>query len=317
MYLKDRDALVYASRLILLFVPYFSSMFGVWSWLIELLLIFALLINGKYSGALWTTGLLAVGYVMAFFPVGVSGLVQIGYVPWAAVLLLWLQEKGLSVSKSIFWALVLAALLSALPTAGTLSEALQPEVMQEKISSAMEYYEKHGYLQALEQQGMTRANLESYMQLVLPLYYKLMPGLAGLIGMIEISLAYLVFRLIFKNRESRLLPFARWQLPWYGVWGAIIGLAAYLLGDYAKISPLTITGMNIMVIFAGISLVLGLACLVYLVQSPKTQRWQIWLIIIGGVFFTQVALIALIFVGLFDLVFNFRRLPEKNEEGKL
>ena len=45
MYISDKNAIQYTSRVVLLVVPFFSSLFLSWSWIIEILVIFALFIH--------------------------------------------------------------------------------------------------------------------------------------------------------------------------------------------------------------------------------------------------------------------------------
>jgi uncharacterized protein YybS (DUF2232 family) len=78
-----------------------------------------------------------------------------------------------------------------------------------------------------------------------------------------------------------------------------------------------IIGLNLMVLMAAISLIMGLSCLSYLFKHPKIPKLLVWAIVFAGVFFPYYVIIGLVFLGLFDLVLNIRRIPEKNEGGKL
>jgi hypothetical protein len=315
MYISDKDALQYASRLILILVPFFSSLFHTWSWIVELLLLFAVLIHSRGSGLRLTAALLGMGYLASMILAGGSGISQIGFTPWAGVLFLGLQLRGLSVAQSMFWGLMTAVLLSSLPVVPMVGEALQPDNLQRKITSAFQYYEQQGTLSALEKQGMPRAEFEKYLGIALPVYYKLMPALAGILGMLELGVAFLLYRIsLRKTRKSK--PVSLWRLPWYAVWVVILGLASYLGGGFLGIGFLEIAGLNIMVIMAPISLILGFSCLAYLLKHPKVPRFFFWIIVFAGVFFPYFVLVGLVMVGLFDLVLNLRKIPENIEEGK-
>ncbi len=316
MYISDKDALQYASRIVLLLVPFFSSLFLSWSWIIEILLIFALFIHVWRSGLLLTVSFLAIGYLASIIPLGFEqSLTQIGYTPWAGILLLVLREKGLTIGQSMFWSLVLAALLSALPTVPTTVQALQPDILEQRIEENIQLYEQSGTIQAFEKQGLSRSEFEGHLRTAVPLYYRLLPALAGILGMLEIGLGYLVFR--FSQRKyQKGTPFAFWRLPWYAVWLAIIGVSMYLGGDYLSYELLNIAGMNIMVIISAIAVILGISCAAYLIQHPKIPRILYWVVIISAVFFTYYVVLVLLIIGLFDLVLNFRRIPEKNEGAK-
>lgn len=134
MYISDKDALKYASRIVLLLLPLFSSLFLSWSWIIEFLLILSLFIHVSRSGLVLTISFLAIGYLSSMIPLGIQqSLTQIGYTPWAGVLLFILREKGLTIVQSLFWSLIVAALVSALPTVPATVQALQPDILQQRI----------------------------------------------------------------------------------------------------------------------------------------------------------------------------------------
>jgi hypothetical protein len=315
MYISDRDALRYASKLILVLVPLFSSFFHTWSWIVELLLLLAVFIHSRGSGLRLTAVLLGIGYLASMISVGASGLSQIGFTPWAGVLFLGLQYKGLNVAQSMFWSLMMAVLLSSLPVVPMAGEALQPEKLQQKITTVFQYYEQQGLFSALEQQGISGAEFEKYLGVAMSAYYKLMPALAGIFGMLELGIAFLLYRRAFrKTRKST--PFYLWRLPWYAVWVVILGLASYLGGDFLGIELLEIAGLNIMLVMAAISLVLGFSCLAYFLKHPKVPRFFFWIILFATVFFPYFVFVSLIVVGLFDLVLNLRKIPGNIEEGK-
>ena len=249
-------------------------------------------------------------------PLGLGqSLTQIGYTPWAGVLLFILREKGMTIGQSMFWSLILAALVSALPTVPATVQALQPDILQQRIEENIQLYEQSGTIQAFEKQGLSRSEFEGYLTSAVPVYYRLLPALAGILGMLEIGLGYLVFRFA-RRKYQKNIPFALWRLPWYTVWLAIIGVSMYLGGDYFGNNILNIVGMNIMLIISVISVILGISCASYFFQHPKIPRVLYWVAIFVAVFFTYYVLLALLFIGLFDLVLNFRRIPEKSEGAK-
>lgn len=315
MYISDKDALQYSSRAILLLMPVLSSLFLSWSWIIEIILLFAVFIHARGFGLRSTIILLALGYLISIFPLGIRAVSQIGFTPWAGVLLLLLIERGLSLGQSMLWSITLAALISALPTVPSTVQALEPDILQQRIEETVELYQQRGTLESFEEQGIPRSELEGYIRLAVPVYYKLLPGIAGILGMLEIGIAYLGFRLT-QRKNYRIGPFAFWRLPWYTVWIAITGLALYLGGEYLGNSIASIAGMNTMLIMAAMAMVLGLSCAAYFLQQPRIPRVLILLTVLSAVFFTYYVMFILILIGLFDLVLNLRRIPEKSEGEK-
>ncbi|AFV03986.1 hypothetical protein UNSWDHB_1117 [Dehalobacter sp. UNSWDHB] len=314
MVISDKDALRYVSGLIVLFLPLLASLFDFWSWIVEVLLIVSVLFQTRSTGCRKTAIFLGIGYILAFIPVGISGISLIGFTPWAGILLVIIKEKGFSTSQSIFWSLLLAALIGALPVIPSVNQALQPENLEKNIVTVLQFYEQQGLFSAFQEQGISIEQFESTLRTMVPVYYQLMPAFAGIFAMLEVGLVYLFFRIF--SFGNKLKPFSLWRMPWYAVWLAIIGIAAYLGGDYFANSILRITGMNVMTVAASITSIIGLSCLAYLIKSLKFSHLLIWIIVIIVAFVSPFFFICLIFTGLFDLVFNFRKIPEKMEEQK-
>jgi uncharacterized protein YybS (DUF2232 family) len=214
----------------------------------------------------------------------------------------------------MFWGFITAALLSALPLIPAASAALQPDNLQQRLSSILQFYEQEGIIAAFEKQGITAAELERNLRMIMPVYYQLLPAFAGIAGLLELGISYIVFKISLR-KTHKMGPFALFRQPWYAVWFAIIGLAAYLGGDYLKIQIIEILGLNMMTVMGTLALIQGLACMTFLLKHPRVPK-----IVSGGIIFIGVLLpyfmgTALVLVGLFDFVMNFRRIPENIEEG--
>jgi uncharacterized protein YybS (DUF2232 family) len=315
MYISDKNALEYASRIILVLVPLLSSLFDIWSWAVEILILLAVFAHYRRSGLRLTGILLAIGYLAAVVPLGADALVSIGFSPWAGIVFLGLKEKKLRIVHCMFWGLIFVALVNALPVIPVVHAAMQPEAFQSTIHNMLDFYQQAGVLPALEKNGITSADFEKLLEKSLPAYYKVLPGISGIIGMLELGIAYLIYRLPLKKIQKT-TPYWLWQLPWYAVWVAIVGLAGYLGGDYLGAVWLATAGLNVMVMTAGVLLVTGFCCLAFFLKHPKTPRLLLIVLIFVGAYFPFILLLGLVTIGLFDLVFNFRKIPEKNEEGR-
>ncbi len=66
-----------------------------------------------------------------------------------------------------------------------------------------------------------------------------------------------------------------------------------------------------MVVYGALTLVLGVSVFVFLLQSPKIPRLLKFALIIASFVYLFFSVVSLVMFGLFDLVFNFRRLPEE------
>lgn len=129
-------------------------------------------------------------------------------------------------------------------------------------------------------------------------------------ALVEFGLVFYFVRIWLKDEQR--IPFTRWRLPWYAVWGAVLGIAFYLLGDQFSWPNLRIVGINLMVVYAALTLVLGVSVFVFLLHSPKIPRFLKLAFIIASFIYLFFSIVSLIMFGLFDLLFNFRRLPEES-----
>ena len=305
MYWSDRKSLDFLAGLALVFFPLAGVVWGIW--FLEFLLLLAVFWLGMQKGLRLTAVLLAAGYGLALlvhWPGAVS------YLPWVSLFSVWAWERGWPLRTNAFWSLFLAGLLGAIPVIGLAQQGLEPQALNAAVNASMESYKASGMLDTLQQLGVTQADLRSALEQMLPLYVSLLPSLAALAGLFEYTLiGYLALRWIPAVRTS-LAPFSRWRLPWYAVWGAIIGLAAYLLGDEFQLVSLKGLGMNLLVVYAGVALILGLSVYVHFLKSPRIPLLIKWALLFTNLFYFMLSIMAIMVFGLFDLVFNFRKLPD-------
>ena len=185
MYIRDKTVLRYVSLLLLIIVPFLASIFNAWSWVVEILLMLAVYIYERYSGLIQTAVCLGTGYLLSIFVSGLSGLSKIGYIPWAAVFLLYLLKKGWAKNKSIFVSMILVILLSVLPTVGIAAYFMQPEASQEIVDQTVQYYDENGMMDTLTQNGISKVQAEMYIGKIVPLFYQLIPAFSALLGMLN------------------------------------------------------------------------------------------------------------------------------------
>ncbi|ADY57610.1 Protein of unknown function DUF2232, membrane [Syntrophobotulus glycolicus DSM 8271] len=313
----NRSRLNYFLKAALLMVPLLATQYHAWSWILEMVLLLIVFLHGKESGARLTGILTVLGYsAAAVVAVNNASFDQIGFVPLAGVLFLWIQNK-ISVKDALFWSITLTVLISALPTIGIVKEALTPAKVDEVVAMTMQSYEQNGNIHILEEKGISKEVLEGYVKKVISLYYQILPAAAGVIGMLEFVFIYTLYRrlLMANSWEGKVkTPFTRWRMPWYAIWGVNAGLGLYLIGDsFSTWAVWKIVGMNILSIYAVLGFIFGFSCLAYLLQRPKTPRFLIFIVIIGGAIYLPFTLTVLIFIGIFDIVFNLRRIPEGKE----
>ncbi len=209
---------------------------------------------------------------------------------------------------------------------GALAESIQKEA-----AAVFETYEQQGVFQLFADQGITREDFEKYISIIVTIKRQITPAFLAILGMLEISLGYVNCRLITKQG---LRNFSLWSLPWYAVWIVIIGLASYLGGDFLGNQLMAVFGINLMIVMAAICVILGLSCLTYFYKRIfKIHVLIIASCILGTIFLFSLftgnpflmaflyfiiisVMIVALFIGLFDLLFNFRGIPDTIKEGK-
>lgn len=104
------------------------------------------------------------------------------------------------------------------------------------------------------------------------------------------------------------LPFTRWRLPWYVIWGVIGGLALMLGGDYARISGLVVSGKAVLWLMGFVLSVIGLSvCVFYLKRWKVAWPFKLLVFVMMGMYLPVTAGV-LVTAGITDTIWNIRRL---------
>ena len=310
MFLSDKTVVNYLAGAILLTFPWLGGAWGTWGFIWEVLLLLAVFLVGRRRGVPLAAGLLLIGYVVPIV-LGVAAFNQISLVPLAGLMGVLGWHKHWPVRRTFFWSAMFAAVLGALPTLSFMAQGFDAKTMSDMINMIVQQYQAAGLLVLMQQQGFSEVQIRDLLQQVIRFYALITPGLAAMSAFVEFGLVFYVVRRWFKDDEGR-IPFARWSLPWYAVWGAVLGIAFYLLGDQFSWTVLRSVGINLMVVYGALTLVLGTSLYLYLLQSPKIPRLLKLAIIIASILYFFFSVVSIMMFGLFDLVFNFRRLPEES-----
>jgi hypothetical protein len=308
MYISDKKMLDYFTVALILCLPWFCTALSMWGWIWEVIIILAVLWTGLCKGLKWVSILLFIGYGIAALSFGLpGGLQQMGFIPWAGLVGIAGLKKDWPQRVTVFWCIVAAGLLGAIPTLWF--EGFNGQ-NQDLIDSMLLQYKNMGLLTGQQDQGITESELRIMVEQVLSFYGMIIPGLAAVSSIIEFGITYYFFvRWIVPSGKGR-IPFSSWRLPWYAVWGSIAALGCYLLGDEFSWIVLRGFGLNLLVVYMAVALFIGISVYFFFLQSPNVPRLIKWVLILGNIFYFMISLISLILLGLFDLVFNFRRLPE-------
>ncbi len=104
------------------------------------------------------------------------------------------------------------------------------------------------------------------------------------------------------------IPFSRWRVPWYVIWGIISGLALMLAGDHTGAAGLAVFGKSFLWVTGFCLSVAGLSVFIFYVKRWKVA-WPIKVMafVVMGIYLPLTAGM-LVAMGIADSVWNIRRL---------
>jgi len=291
------------------YLPLFSWFFSaLWPLPISL----AALAAGGGWGVLALAGALALlsyflepaGVGVFFLPLGAGGLL-------AGMLLPRAWRPGRVWFLSVVLTVILAAgVLAFLTPLGVFSFADLEKEMAAYWQSMASLYEA---------QGIPEAVYQEYVQILTSAFKRLLPALlfleAAAMVTVNFAAAYLLARR-WKIAVGELPPFREWQMPWYAAWGVILGLAAWLGGDFWGISWLLALGQNVLVAYLPFLLLFGTAVAVFYYHRSSLPVWLKVGLVILGLFYIHVAGALVLALGVFDPLLNYRKLGRSKGVGE-
>ena len=311
MFLSDKTVANNLAGALLLTFPMLGIAWGTWGFIWEVFMLLAVFLVGRQRGLPLATAFLLLGYVAPLIVYGLTAIDLMSFVPLAGLLGVLGWSKDWPVRVTFFWGAAVAAVLGAIPTLPFVSIGFDAKTASDMVNMLLKQYQDAGFMAAMQQQGITELQFRNILQEVVHFYALIIPSLAAIVAFIEFGLVFYSVRRWLKDDEGQ-VPFARWRLPWYAVWGAVFGITFYLLGDQFSWIFLRGLGINLMIVYGALTLVLGTSVYLYLLQSPKIPRFFKWALVVTSLLYFYFSVVSLIMFGLFDLVFNFRRLPEES-----
>ncbi|MEW6697407.1 MAG: YybS family protein [Bacillota bacterium] len=190
--------------------------------------------------------------------------------------------------------------------AGVNLEMMQTAV-NESMNMVFSMYQQAGTPIPADQQEIFRDAIKASLML-LPAYFIIH-------GILSANLSYLVGSKVLRRLDYKvnaLPPFSQWRLPWYTIWGIILGLILFLGGSHFALNTVKITGQNILAVFLFIFFVIGLSVVAHyykLIPFSKPFKILFLFLLILYIAFMYPAIMVL---GVLDTVINLRRpLPKK------
>lgn len=310
MYISDKNAAQFLGLVILVIGPLLGVTFKFWGWMLDIALLLAFFfISGREENKGKNLGiaLLALGYMLPIIIKGVDSLMYMSFIPLAGFVTLWARKKGLSQGIVVFWSLVTAGILGATPTLFYYWQGIPQESTQGLVQAMIEQYREAGLLDSFAQQGIAESDVEGFFQQVLNVVILITPGLAAIGGFLKWGVTYLFYLRWQPKAGWEYRPFTEWRLPWYGIWGMNLAIVSFLLGDIFQWVILKNLGINLMLVFGAVALVLGSALFVSFLQKPWISNFLKIILLFTSFLYFQFTAIVLILMGLLDMVLDFRQ----------
>lgn len=198
--------------------------------------------------------------------------------------------------------------------------ALVVREFQQQTQAALTAYKTMGYMENLEAQGLSEKVIMESMNAFVNTVLRLLPSGLILWSLVIALVNYLTARRIFAklNYQTPSVPdFRAWHLPWYTIWGLIIGLLCLVFGGEGKGLILQVIGGNLLFIYFYILMVLGVAvCAFFYDNIPFPSLMKIFIIILIVLTLPQVGLMAFAIIGLVDMVIDIRTIYENRVKGE-
>jgi len=175
-------------------------------------------------------------------------------------------------------------------------------------------WDEMGLLDRLQEQGISREEVKESLETAVSWIIRLMPAILTANALGTAFASFLVARMILIKagvQVSVFPSFRRWYVPWYGSWAAVVGLGLALLGDYVGNNPIMIAGQNIVYVCLPVALTIGLSVAVFWLSKGPTRLFRVF-VALAAFFYLPVTIMLLVLVGVFDPLFDFRKIHFKS-----
>lgn len=152
----------------------------------------------------------------------------------------------------------------------------------------------------------------SFGETMLALFELFIPGQFIVTSAVAAGITYFLARVILRRLSFFLPPapaFTRMALPWYSVWGLIMGLGLTLAGDHFSLQLAAKVGKNIMFVLFYVYLALGLSVAAYYFRKISLARTAKIIFLFLAAAYFPFSVVIIILLGVVDPLMNLRRLP--------
>ena len=225
-----------------------------------------------------------------------------------------LYKNYVSAGHAMVTAYIVSALAAlAVITLTVLVSGINFEIMQASLTEGMNkvftMYQEAGVPVPADQQQLFLNSIKSTM-LVLPTIYVIF-------ALFATTLTYIVGAKVLRRlnyQVNALPPFSKWRLPWYAIWGMILGLLFLLAGNQFHFNTSKIIGQNVLTLFAFIFFIMGLSVVVHFYKQIKLSKPFKMVLLFLLIIYISFMYMAVVLLGLLDTIFNLRRPIVKKEK---
>jgi uncharacterized protein YybS (DUF2232 family) len=112
-----------------------------------------------------------------------------------------------------------------------------------------------------------------------------------------------------------MLPFRQWQAPPWLSWVVLGGLLVMFLAGQAGADWLRRMAVNVVVAIVFVYLVIGMAVAYHWLQARMSKGIAVTLLVMVTLMVQNIAILALMLIGMFDGAFDFRKLRAQTQGG--
>ena len=275
--------------------------------------------HGSFAGAL--TGTLAIILTVLFLGPLSAIAVGLQYIllGWVMGYMLFKRKSAVKTIHASVIAAAFAALALLFINLGLMG--FSPEniaaYLDEYQKEMLTMYETTGMTAMLAQQGMSQTQISDFLVQIINIAIRIMPAMMVVSHGIMAIVTYFITTYILKRLKIRIprsYGFQNWILPGSFVWALIAVWALWLAGDYISISWMNIVILNLLLVFAALLFLNGLAFSMHVLKFKEMSMGMKVFTAFFAILFFKGFLVGLILTGLADLLLDFRKLRVDNKK---
>lgn len=182
-------------------------------------------------------------------------------------------------------------------------------------------YDQAGLMEQFADQGLDRQALVTMIDQVVRSLIIILPSILVVMAMVTAAISLFISRRVLAKLKikvpDKLPPFHLWRVDFRLVYGVILALALFLLGDYLDQALLSAMASNLLLALGFIFLLGGISVVVHMAKHWQSSTLSKVLLVILALVFFQMVFFLFVFIGLFDLFFDYRgRIAKKGDKNE-